>query len=147
MRRIRLRISASSLGWPTRSSSTSTDSRVGRPGGARQGPWPAASAMLGASTSIFGALGALGALQVVARHRRGGDGAWVVVAASLLLLALRGTAAQADAVAHVLGLIVGGALGLIATLTLRAPPGPNLQVALLLAATLTVIGCWVRAVG
>jgi rhomboid protease GluP len=103
---------------------------------------------VGASTSIFGALGVLGALQVVARRRRPVPGRrpWVVVAASLLLLALLGTAVQADVVAHVFGLIVGGALGLIARLTLRAPPGPNLQMALLLAAALTVIGCWVRAV-
>jgi membrane associated rhomboid family serine protease len=104
---------------------------------------------VGASTSIFGAVGVLGALQVVARQRRPAPGRrpWVVVAASLLLLALLGTAEHADVAAHVFGLIVGGALGLIATLALRAPPGPKLQRALLLAAGLTVIGCWALALG
>jgi rhomboid protease GluP len=104
---------------------------------------------VGASTSTFGAVGVLGALQIAARRRRPAPGrrAWVVVAASVLLLAMTGTGPDADVLAHVFGLVVGGVLGLIVALALREAAGPRVQTALLLAAVLTVVGCWLLALG
>ena len=60
----------------------------------------------------------------MARRRRPAPGrrAWVVVAAGVLLLAMLGTGADADVLAHVFGLVVGGALGLMVALSLRMPP-------------------------
>jgi rhomboid protease GluP len=102
---------------------------------------------VGASTSTFGAVGILGALQIAARRRRPAPGrrAWVVMAASVLLLAMTGTGADADVLAHVFGLGVGGALGLIAARALREPAEPRVQTVLLLATALTVVGCWLLA--
>jgi hypothetical protein len=104
---------------------------------------------VGASTSTFGALGVLGALQIVAGRLRSTNRrrAWVVGTASLLLLVLLGTAAHADVFAHAFGLAIGGVLGVIAALAVREPPGPKLQTGLLVAAAVTVIGCWALALG
>jgi rhomboid protease GluP len=104
---------------------------------------------VGASTSTFGALGILGSLQMLARRLRSTPGrrAWVVWTASLVLLALLGTGAHADVLAHLFGLLAGGVLGLLAALAIREPLGPKLQRRLLVAAAVTVIGCWVLAVG
>jgi membrane associated rhomboid family serine protease len=81
---------------------------------------------VGASTAVFGAVGILAALQllrpggVAPRARRW----WVVIAASLALLALLGTASHADVLAHLFGFLVGGALGAIGALARRRPvPG------------------------
>lgn len=104
---------------------------------------------VGASTSTFGALGVLGAVQIVAGRRRPASGrrAWVVGTAMLLLLALLGTAAHADVLAHVFGLVAGGTLGLMVALALRERPGPKVQRRLVLAAAAAVIGCWLLALG
>ncbi|MFQ5896884.1 MAG: rhomboid family intramembrane serine protease [Candidatus Methylomirabilia bacterium] len=99
---------------------------------------------VGASTSTFGAVGILAALQFVARRRGRAVGrkAWVVVAASLVLLGMLGTAAGSDLLAHLFGLLVGGGLGIGAALALRRPPGRLIQWALVLAAAMVVVGCW-----
>ena len=77
---------------------------------------------VGASTATFGALGILAALRIVI-GRAGPTRRkwWVVLAASLALLALLGTGPHADILAHLFGFLVGGGLGLIAALTLRRP--------------------------
>ena len=70
---------------------------------------------VGASTATFGAIGILAALRIVAgRAGASGRKSWVVVAASLALLALLGTGPHADLLAHLFGFLVGGGLGLIA---------------------------------
>jgi membrane associated rhomboid family serine protease len=104
---------------------------------------------VGASTSTFGALGVLGALQIVAGRLRPATRrrAWLVGTASVLLLVLLGTASRADVLAHAFGLAAGGVLGLVAARALREPPGPTLQRRLLLAAAVTVIACWALALG
>jgi membrane associated rhomboid family serine protease len=99
---------------------------------------------VGASTAIFGAIGILAVLRIVVP---GGLGArrgkwWVVVAASLALLAMLGMAPDADLLAHLFGLLAGGALGLVGALTIRrAPPAP-LQWVLVAAAGAAVAGAW-----
>jgi membrane associated rhomboid family serine protease len=98
---------------------------------------------VGTSTATFGAIGILAALRMIT-GRAGADGkkSWVVIAASLALLALLGTSPHADLLAHLFGLLMGGGLGLIAALALRwAPPAP-LQWLLALAAGAAVVGAW-----
>jgi rhomboid protease GluP len=88
---------------------------------------------VGASTATFGALGVLAALRI-ATPRRLGRRTWVVIAASLALLALLGTGPDADILAHLFGLLVGAALGLATALI--APRVASALDWLLLAASL-----------
>ena len=102
---------------------------------------------IGASTATFGAIGALGALRLLpsptagTTSRRG----WVVLAATLLLLAMLGTAPEADVVAHALGLVAGAALGFATGAVLRQPPRAAVQGALVTLAVLVVTGAWALA--
>jgi len=68
------------------------------------------------------------------------------VAASLALLALLGTSPNADLLAHLFGLLLGGALGLAAASTLRRPLRSPAQWALAVAVLVLVVGAWLRAV-
>lgn len=99
---------------------------------------------VGASTAVFGAVGVLAALQIVrpggveSRGRRW----WVVIAASLALLALLGTASHADVLAHLFGFLVGGALGAVGALARRRPLPSWGQALLVLAAGAAVVLAW-----
>jgi rhomboid protease GluP len=98
---------------------------------------------VGASTATFGALGILAALRIVVG--RAGPARrkwWVVVAASLALLALLGTGPHADVLAHLFGFVVGGGLGLIAAVTLRRPAPALAQWLLIVAFAATVLVAW-----
>ena len=66
----------------------------------------------------------------------------MVVVASLVLLAMLGAGRGADVLAHGLGLLSGGAVGLAAGAALRRPPGPSIQWTLVALAALAVAGCW-----
>jgi membrane associated rhomboid family serine protease len=78
---------------------------------------------VGASTAIFGALGALsGVAFAVRRGRREGARAWVTVGAGLALLAMLGSGAETDVGAHLFGFVVGLPLGWIAA---RLPRGSS----------------------
>lgn len=100
-------------------------------------------AAVGASTATFAAIGMLAAVRLLpaqpaarTRWKR-----WVVLAASLVLLAMLGTAERADILGHALGLLTGGAMGLAAG-AVRRPPGPAVQSALLALVAIAVVGCW-----
>jgi hypothetical protein len=67
---------------------------------------------------------------------------WVVAAATLGLLALVGTGPTADLLAHLFGLLVGGALGLVAAVTIRWVPPAPVQWLLVAAAGAAVAGAW-----
>jgi rhomboid protease GluP len=95
---------------------------------------------VGASTATFGAIGILAALRI-ATPRRLGRRTWVVIAASLALLALLGTGPDADILAHLFGLLVGAGLGLATALTAPRVP-PALDWLLLAAAPATVALAW-----
>src|SRR5262249_58795654 len=83
---------------------------------------------VGASTATFGAVGILAALRIIAGPAGvGGRKSWVVIAASLALLALLGTGPQADLLAHLFGFLVGGGLGLTVALTIRRVPSAPVQ--------------------
>jgi membrane associated rhomboid family serine protease len=99
---------------------------------------------VGASTAVFGAIGILAVLRLVAPRRRGTRGGqwWVILAASLALLALLGAGPDADLLAHLFGLLVGAALGPLAALTLRWSPPAPVQWLLTATAAATVFVAW-----
>ncbi len=102
---------------------------------------------VGASTAIFGAIGILATTRVLARGRgrRAARKPWVVLAACLALLALLGTSPDADILAHLFGLLVGGVLGLAAGFALPGAPRPSAQWILALAALGAVVASWLCA--
>jgi len=98
---------------------------------------------VGASTATFGAIGILAALRIIGgRAGAGGRKSWVVIAASLALLALLGTGPHADLLAHLFGFLLGGGLGLIAALTIKKIPPAPVQWLLAAAAGAAVVGAW-----
>lgn len=99
---------------------------------------------VGASTSVFGAVGVLVGLAVARRRQRGGPGrrAWLPVAAGLALLAMLGTGPRVDLLAHLFGLVVGALLGLCVAFAVPRPPGSRVQWTLGGATLLIVLSCW-----
>jgi membrane associated rhomboid family serine protease len=97
---------------------------------------------VGASTAVFGALGILAVLRILAPPATGtGRGTWwVVAAACLALLALLGMGPDADLLAHLFGLLAGGACGLVGVLAVRSPA--PVQWLLVAAAGAAVAGAW-----
>ena len=102
---------------------------------------------VGASTAIFGAVGALAGLRIAGAGSEGSRSRkrWVVVAAGLALLALLGTGPDADLLAHLFGLLTGGALAFVVGLTFRPTPPTWLDWPLTLATTATLAGAWLLA--
>ena len=101
---------------------------------------------VGASTAMFGAIGILAATQFITREPRArARKRWIIVAASLALLGLLGTSPEADLLAHLFGLLVGGALGLAAAPALRRPLRLRTQWMLAIVALTFVVGAWLRA--
>ena len=105
---------------------------------------------IGASTAIFGGLGALAAIRVVQRRRGAAVSpwrAWAPFAAALGLLAMLGSSVRSDVLAHLFGFFAGVALGgVLATLQPRPFP-PRVQWGLVAAAVLVVGACWMIALG
>jgi rhomboid protease GluP len=102
---------------------------------------------VGASTAMFGAIGILAATRVASSGRRpAAPKRWVVAAASLALLALLGTSRDADLLAHLFGLLLGGALGLLTAAALPRPLPSPAQWTLAMAVLTWVVGAWLRAV-
>ena len=101
---------------------------------------------VGASTAMFGAIGILAATRVLSSGRRSAARKrWMVVAASLALLALLGASPDADLLAHLFGLLLGGALGLVAAAA-RPRSLPSLaQWALAGGVLALIVGAWLRA--
>jgi membrane associated rhomboid family serine protease len=103
---------------------------------------------VGASTAVFGALGILGGLGVVRRHRLGlrGRRAWLPIAAGLGLLAFLGTAGErVDLWAHLFGFIAGSVLGAMAGLVVARRPGARVQWLWGLGALAIVVCSWMLA--
>lgn len=102
---------------------------------------------VGASTSIFGAVGLLAGVAVVTRgsvssKRR----AWLPIAAALALLAMLGTGGErVDIWAHLFGLLVGGVLGIVIALTTPRLAGLASQWACGCAAAAVLVYCWIIA--
>lgn len=102
---------------------------------------------VGASTAIFGAVGALGALQVVTRARRGVPRrrVWVPLAAAVGLLAMLGTSPDSDVLAHFFGFILGAVLGGVAAIVWSPPLGRGAQFALAFGGLAVVVAAWAAA--
>lgn len=97
---------------------------------------------VGASTAVFGALGALSALQAAdPRDRRG---AWISIGAGLALLGFLGTSKRADLAGHLCGFVAGVLLGLAGSRLPRLRSAAA-QAALGLAAAVAPVLAWLRA--
>src|SRR4029453_4199159 len=95
------------------------------------------------ATAAFVPIGILAALRLIGgRGGGGGRKSWVVIAASLALLAFLGTGPHADLLAHLFGFLLGGGLGLLAALTIRWTPPAPVQWLLAGAAGAAVVGAW-----
>jgi membrane associated rhomboid family serine protease len=97
---------------------------------------------VGASTAVFGALGALAAAQALDPEQR--RRAWVPLGAGFALLAFLGTGKRADFAGHLCGFLAGVVLGFAAA---RLPRWQNraAQAALALAAAAVPVAAWWRA--
>ncbi len=104
---------------------------------------------VGASTALFGAIGALAATEFVRRRRQqlGWNRAWLPIAGGLGLLAMLGTGAGSDLMAHVLGLVAGSALGFLAARGMSIRPPAPAQAALAFCALAVVALAWAVALG
>ena len=103
---------------------------------------------VGASTSVFGAVGMLGGLGLARRGRKKVPRrrAWVPVAAALALLAMLGKGGErVDVLAHFFGFLFGGVLGLLFAFVTPRPPGFRIQWACSGAAAAVLISCWFLA--
>lgn len=102
---------------------------------------------VGASTSVFGAVGLLSGRGLARRRQRGARGrrVWMPIAAGFALLAMLGVGERVDLWAHLFGLLVGGALGIFVAFVMPRPPGLRVQWALGSAALATIIYCWALA--
>jgi membrane associated rhomboid family serine protease len=101
---------------------------------------------VGASTAMFGAIGILAATRGVSSGRRpAARKRWMVATASLALLALLGTSPGADLLAHLFGLLLGGALGVVTAAALLRSLRAPAQWALAGAVLALVVGAWLRA--
>jgi len=100
---------------------------------------------IGASTSVFGAVGLLSGLAVARRQRQHVSlrRAWLPVGAGLALLAMLGTGGErVDLWAHFYGLLVGSILGLLMSDWARAPRPDRDQWRLALATTACIVFAW-----
>ncbi len=105
---------------------------------------------VGASTSVFAAVGALGGLGMLRRRRRRGahKHSWMPIAAALALLAMLGSGGErVDIWAHLFGLLLGGASGIAIGLITSSPPKAWIQWACGSAALALLIYSWVLALG
>jgi membrane associated rhomboid family serine protease len=102
---------------------------------------------VGASTALFGAIGALAATELVRRRRLrlGWNQAWLPIAGGIALLAMLGTGRGSDFTAHGMGLAAGAALGLAAARWLTASPAPAAQAVLALGAVAAIALAWAAA--
>lgn len=99
---------------------------------------------VGASTALFGAIGALAGLQTARWRRRARPRyrPWVPVAAGAALLAMLGSGPDADVAAHLFGFAAGLPVGAFTARLAVRPPGPLVQRSLALAAGGVVVACW-----
>lgn len=108
---------------------------------------PSYHVAVGASTSIFGAVGALAGIQLTQRRRASPSNwrAWAPLAAGIALLAWLGMSTESDVLAHGFGFLVGAIIGAALPRVLPSPPGARTQGVLALLGALVVAGSWILA--
>lgn len=112
------------------------------------GTWAAAALLrrdfesIGASTAVFGALGAVSVLQALDAEQR--RRAWLPLGAGLALLGFLGTSKRADLAGHLCGFVAGALLGAVVS---RLPRLRNAaaQAALALLAAAVPVAAWLHA--
>ncbi|HTO08327.1 MAG TPA: rhomboid family intramembrane serine protease [Myxococcota bacterium] len=99
---------------------------------------------LGASTALFGAIGALAATELVRRQRirLRASRVWLPLAGGLGLLAMLGTGRGSDLAAHVFGLAAGAGVGFVAARAAPRPLGGPAQWAFGAVSVAFVALCW-----
>jgi membrane associated rhomboid family serine protease len=99
---------------------------------------------VGASTALFGAIGALASTELVRRRRLKLrlDRVWLPLAGGIGLLAMLGTGRGSDLTAHVMGLASGALVGLVAARSFPRPVTPPAQVAFGAGALAVVAVAW-----
>jgi membrane associated rhomboid family serine protease len=99
---------------------------------------------VGASTSVFGAVGLLCGRGVAQRLRRGELGVrlWVPIAAGLAIIAMLGTGERSDLWAHLFGFLTGGFLGIPASLAWPRSAAWPVQLAALAATAAALLWAW-----
>lgn len=102
---------------------------------------------VGASTAVFGAVGALAGLSAVSVHgqRRARRGAWLPLAAGLGILAMFGTGDHTDHGAHLFGFLAGIGLGMLLGVVRARLPGRRVQPFLSALAMAVFAVAWVIA--
>lgn len=103
---------------------------------------------VGASTSIFAAIGVLAGLGMLRRRRqaRRTRRAWMPIAAALALLAMLGSGGQrVDIWAHLCGLLLGGVSGIVIGSVTQKAPKPRVQWICGSATLALLIFCWFLA--
>jgi membrane associated rhomboid family serine protease len=112
-------------------------------------------AAIGASTAVFGALGALAGIEAMRRYRPAAPGppvvehplmrrrkVWIPIGAAVAILAMLGAGAQTDVWAHLFGLVAGFVAGGAAAHLHQRPPSAMIEWPLAAAGVLVVAGCW-----
>ena len=100
---------------------------------------------IGASTAVFGAVGSLAAWQFARKKQSNMQRrrAWLPLAAGLALLALLGSGAHTDIMAHGFGFAAGLVLGYAGARGLQAPrTRENLQIGCVLVIVALMVGAW-----
>jgi rhomboid protease GluP len=103
---------------------------------------------LGASTSIFGAVGILGSLALMRRRRATPDKrrAWISIAAALALLGMLGAGdGRVDVAAHLLGFLTGAVIGVLMGLVFPRPLGRIIQSICGGFSFAVIVYCWALA--
>jgi rhomboid protease GluP len=102
---------------------------------------------IGASTAIFGIIGAVGGAGVVRRQQGSGTrAAWIPIAAAIALLAMLGTGSgRVDVLAHFFGFLFGAVAGVIVAFILPHRASPKIQWLWGTAGIVVLVYCWIRA--
>jgi len=102
---------------------------------------------IGASTSVFGAIGFLGAYQFVLKFRQPGERlkAYLPLGAGLALLGFLGAGARSDLTAHLFGFVVGGVLGGLYGRFVKQPLSQPVQRGFTAAAGAITLFAWLKA--
>lgn len=102
---------------------------------------------IGASTSVFAAVGILAGAQLVRRRRMAQDWrrSWLPFGAAVAILSMLGVGPDSDFLAHLFGLLAGVAIGAATAFALPTPPKRSGQIGAAATAAAILTGAWAKA--
>jgi len=102
---------------------------------------------VGASTSIFGAIGILSAYQFARKFGRPGERfkTFLPLCGGLALLGILGSGEHSDLMAHLFGFVSGIAAGLVYCFFIKRPVSSSCQTAFLLVSGFIIAAAWIRS--